>query len=293
MTPRRTAGALARAIATRLLEGQRIDQPCDLNLLARELGASDVLYRTRIRHGYTEWTSRGPAIQVALSNTDGRRRATLAHECGHLLLDPLFNPASFQAAPVRDRERQVGLTELRLGQLASSVRRAVPSQDLEDMCNRLAVELLLPSRAMSGVVHSVANVEDLRRLARQRRVSLAMLVIRLNHFGGDHTLLQLEKTTLGAWLVSTAVGAPQPWRGRVVCSDPPVAWHRDCVADVVLELSTRGQSVRVPASVSRFSPDRALVLLASSQLANSEPVTRFLRGEAPPSRASAAHGAQG
>lgn len=258
--------ALAQDIVGRVTDPEPSAAPRDLNALARLLGARDILYRTRVHHGYTEWTSRGPTIQIAIANTDGRRRATLAHECGHLLLDPLFNPPAFQRAPFSGQVRQRHHTHTMLGPVALAVQRGAPHLDLEDLCDDVAIELLLPAALMPGLQQRVQSVDDLRQLANERRVSLAMLVIRLNEFGSGHALLHLQRARSGTWLVSTAIGVPQAWRGRVVSSDLGSDKGRPRQHDGQLSLHTRDRNVDIQGSVARLDADRALVLLPAAQL---------------------------
>lgn len=253
---------LAVDIARRLTGSLGAQLPRDVNQLARTLGACDVLYRTTIRHGYTEWTSRGPAIQIALSNTDGRRRSTLAHECGHLVLDPFFGPPSFRNALDDSRRRQRLLATQVLGDLSGALDEARDGCDLEVLCDRLAVELLLPAEFAPRLVGAVDSLADLRRVATALRVSLAMLVIRLNEFGGRHALLHLERTAGGSWLVSTAIGVPEAWRGRVVSRDFDARALRGGQRELGLE--TRGRRIRVVGDIDQVSAHRAIAMLPCS-----------------------------
>jgi Zn-dependent peptidase ImmA (M78 family) len=263
MSRRYKTDMVARQIGQRLSERLDSRVPRDLNRMAKALGVTDILYRTRIRHGYTEWTARGPAIQIALSNTDGRRRSTLAHECGHLILDPLFAPPSFLNAPSSNQELQRQLAHTVLGQLATTIRDDIADLDLEHLCDRLAVEVLLPVGIGPSLARQVDSLSGLKRVANDLRVSLAMLVIRVNEFGGHYSLLQMERALSGDWIVSSAIGVPQNWRGRVISRDLDQMCTNAHNQRQQLTLESRDHTVHVVGNVEIVTKNRAIALLPS------------------------------
>lgn len=193
----------------------------DLNALARSLGAIDVRYRSQLLHGYTEWSARGAIVQVALSRTDGRRRSTLAHECSHLVLDPLVAARAFaEFTPELANRHRESMLRL-LGSDASVARKLASRYGVERLCDMLAVELLLPASTMERVGPSIEGLAQVAEASQRYRVSLAMLVVRMNEFDRPMALVRLARSSGGSWLGVSLTGIPTDARrriGRVVCS---------------------------------------------------------------------------
>lgn len=241
----------------------------NLNDVAKQLGAADILYRTRALDGYTQWSARGPVIQVAMSRSDGRRRATLAHECAHLILDPVVESEAFQEFPDYLAADQRLLAERLLGPDVGTVRALVRRFGLERTCDLASFELLLPRSRMSEVVAQVVGLETLREAAVKHRVSMTMLVYRINECEGDISLLRLQRNRSGTWLVPTMAGAPRSLDGRFVCNHTGDGALDDLGRggrQTVVTLTGSSGTLRFPGEVSKINDNAALVLCSRSML---------------------------
>lgn len=183
----------------------------DLNALARHLGARDVRYGAQNLHGYTQWTERGPFIQLRLIRSDGRRRFTLAHECGHLLFDPVL-----AADRVIEHCGEARLT-------FEAVERVRTYRDyaglsypgLEQICDYFAAEMLLPLSAAAALRPSIDSIQALEAKAKEIRVSLSLLVTRLNAVRSGLMLLRLERSRSGKWVIQQKHGFSQHFAGHL------------------------------------------------------------------------------
>jgi Zn-dependent peptidase ImmA (M78 family) len=167
----------------------------ELNGLAKTLGAVDILYKAQRFHGYTDWTARGPIIHLSQARSDGRRRFTLAHECGHLIFDPARS-ATPDRVPKLVRDVQGKANDLRR------------QYDVERLCDLFATELLLPHDEMSAISRNCRSLEDLLRVADGYRVSLAMATFRLNAYNSDLAVLRLRRGARGNWVLVDRVALP-------------------------------------------------------------------------------------
>lgn len=212
-----TRMSLIATIAERMVPAHQANLPLDLNALARSLGARDVLYRSSNLQGYTEWSANGPIVRLSVGRSDGRRRFVLAHECAHLALDPVITPPSFDAAAAPTHSEFARAAEDRLGDLSEYAKSIAEESGIERFCDKVAAELLLPAREIPGILSRIRGIGSLQKVSDEYRVSLSMLVTRLNEFAADEIcLLRLEETNDGSWIALSAIGAPAGWRGRVV-----------------------------------------------------------------------------
>lgn len=192
--------------------------PINLNAVARQLGAKDVTYRAQSQ-GHTNWATPGPKISLALTRSDGRRRATLAHECGHLILDPICHAPNFKnLSPIEQSNRRAWV-ENSLGVVVlRSLLSAVERLGLEEACDRLSHELLLPKVVAATIVEDWdGSATRLLEVAHEYRLSLSLLLIRLNEAGGEHAMLNARPNPRGEWVVVRAAGLPRSMRGRITC----------------------------------------------------------------------------
>lgn len=184
----------------------------DLNGLATSLGAVKIVYRFVQVHGFTEWTRWGPVVVTSMARTDGRRRSTLAHECAHLLFDPVVSPAGLSRWGQENVDVFRKRSECILGDdLKSSVSLAI-SEGVETLCDRLSFELLFPRRRAEKYAMASLGLDELREISECGRISLAVSVTALNRFDANLSLLRLAKSTDGAWIVADAVSPRNQWR---------------------------------------------------------------------------------
>jgi len=156
--------------------------PLDLNAVARHLGVADIRYLAREFHGFTHWGDR-PTVYLALSRSDGRRRFTLAHELGHILLGADVTGAD--------------------------------TDEVERLCDAIAGELLMPTSWLESWESLVTDLASARQLADRMRVSLATTVVRLRALGRQVMLFTLVRASDGQWIVASRIGAPARWQGRI------------------------------------------------------------------------------
>jgi Zn-dependent peptidase ImmA (M78 family) len=182
----------------------------ELNCLARRLGAQDVRYHAQTLHGFTQWTDDGPYIQLKLARSDGRRRFTLAHEIGHLLLDPILDPQRVKDAisaikPLRGLERLAEFSQY----------SGLTSPGIERLCDMFAAELLIPTFKVEEIREAGLTMSRLAAESARLRVSLSMLVSRLNSVRSDLCLLRAESNSLDKWIVNYKLGLPGDLDGHV------------------------------------------------------------------------------
>jgi len=166
--------------------------PLDLNAVARRIGAADIKYLPREVHGFTDWSTDRPTVYLAMSRSDGRRRFTLGHECGHILL-------GYEGANA-ETNRLVTADLL---------------TDIELSCDAIAAELLLPFTWLDYFGDYVRDLESASAAARRLRISLATLVVRMGHWGSPTMLFRLVATPADQWVLAHRVGVPPAMRGAM------------------------------------------------------------------------------
>ncbi|MGH9431045.1 MAG: ImmA/IrrE family metallo-endopeptidase [Terriglobia bacterium] len=104
-------------------------------------------------------------IKINCMSPPARQKFTLAHELAHLILRPGH---------------------------AKTARRCVSSSDLEDACDILAAELLMPLAEVKNSTSGIGSIEDLLTLARRFGSSLNATAIRVKEVAG-------WKESIGLW----------------------------------------------------------------------------------------------
>lgn len=170
--------------------------PLDLNAVAKSLGASDIRYLARDVHGFTDWSTSRPTVYLATSRSDGRRRFTLGHECGHIMLGHEGSNAAHNALVT------TGLTD-----------------DIELTCDAVAAELLIPFTWLDQFGEYIRDLDSASYAAKRLRISLATLVIRMGHWGARPSIFRVEAALSGGWVIVNRVGAPPTLRGRIAIDD--------------------------------------------------------------------------
>lgn len=200
---------------------QRRSQPVlDLPSLARELGAYDVVYRARTSQGFTEWTAKGPRIVLGWAETEGRRRVLLAHECGHLLLDPVLKEDALALIPEGRRQAMRSRAWLALRSGHEDLLGRYKSVSLEAICDDFAYELVLPDWVAARAAPTITSIDGLSHFRAVLRVSMAVAVLKLNRFKAQHGfprlgVLHARRAAGDYWMAASATGLPPRWRGRV------------------------------------------------------------------------------
>lgn len=122
--------------------------PVDLEELAARLGVLSIVKAPLTVAGELRRVAGGLEIVCEESLSEGRRRFTIAHELGHALLEK-----SGRGAPRHGRE-------------------------LERLCDRVAVEILLPRDRVDQEFPASPRLADIERVSRQFRVSLSATALR-------------------------------------------------------------------------------------------------------------------
>lgn|GEM_PF-3068182 len=225
-----------------------------LNDLTKRLGVRDVVYSATRMHGYTDWTERGPVIRLAISKTEGRRRMTLAHECAHLLLNPLLDPdtldvSSGVAQALRHQSNQL------LDAQGDIIHRAGERIGIERLCDLIAFELLLP-RARARMTQ-VPDAGALFSLATEQHVSATLLVHQLNSAGHNLRFARTARLPSGGWMIVDVAGPTGPWRTAALLDErsssviESLRAQDDAHMEVVLDLAEPSPASAWTASVVR------------------------------------------
>jgi Zn-dependent peptidase ImmA (M78 family) len=198
---------------------QRVVQ--ELTGLARQLGAYDVVYRARTAHGFTEWNARGPRVVLGWADAEGRRRSLLAHECGHLLFDPLLKPESLEQIPESERDRWANAAAGLLECQPDALRKLFSAVQLEDLCDDFAYELVFPDRLAARLAPAIDSIEVLSDCRSRMHVTMSVAVLKLNRFRAaegypEIGVLQARRSAGDYWMAASSCGFPASWRGRVV-----------------------------------------------------------------------------
>lgn len=261
-------------LADRVVPNRLAEKVVDLHALARKLGAYDVVYRARSVHGFTEWTPRGPRVVMGWGETEGRRRTLLAHECGHLIFDPVLKSEVLEEVSQLARKTLVGASMSWLAHRADSATAALGDLSLEAVCDDFAYELVFPDALAREWAAKVETIDSLARLRGLLKLSLPVALIKLNEFRSEQELPQLgvvriRRSAGSYWMAASTAGLPPSWRGRVTLSRSSSRYvdtlspGQRIVAHV--ELMNESRSVSVAAEVERYR-DFATLMIEASQL---------------------------
>ena len=233
---------LAREFLAR--HGLAGEPPIDPGRLAETLGVP-VIDSDIAEDGRVEWTAGGPVIRLARGTPLERRRFTLAHELGHVLLH----------------------TESLLSPVLEATCRRFTSEEV--LCNALAGSMLMPHPwVTAGFAGEPQDLRTIEALAVRAGVSLSAAVVRLRHvLGWRRTLLQWRAE--GAQWTYDAEAGVWPSEQGVIKSSEGTSWALNAmrssgvVSDTIyLPLRLGSKLCDVLAEV-RIMPARALVLVDS------------------------------
>ena len=137
--------------------------------IAHGLGVPRVRLQAMHIDGGVFSTDEGRVIRLNSLSDESRRRFTLAHEIGHLIIEQLGKWRNVSCGSER-------------------------ASELEKACDKIAAELLMPTADVVRLVKTIRGETpaSLRRLARRYKVSLHAMAIRLHD-------LRLWNRSVGLW----------------------------------------------------------------------------------------------
>ncbi len=243
---RARAGHLADTLAREVLAHYGVGHRPQIDpwMLADALGVP-VFDSNRLEDGCVTWVDGRPIVMLALGAPLERRRFTLAHELGHVLLrtDQLASPTLL------------------------ATQNAFHSEEI--LCDALAGALLMPRAWVSGsfrrTPHSLSVVQTLARTA---GVSLSAALVRLREIHHwQRTLLQW-RADKGSWIYDAEAGI-WPSEQGLIKSCEGTAWALSAQRSggnalrlMNLPLRIGNDDREIHAEV-RFTGHRALVLIDS------------------------------
>ena len=133
--------------------------------IVRGLGVSEVVEEKLDFDGGVFSSGTNLIIKINSSSHPTRRRFTLAHELAHLIIS---------------------------AENAQSARRCLKSNPLEDACDFVAAELLMPMEEVNDRVEKRASIESLRSFAQRFNVSFQAAAVRIKELG-------MWKESIGRW----------------------------------------------------------------------------------------------
>jgi hypothetical protein len=165
--------------------------PVDVVELAKALGVDSITLADLVEDGRVCHDPTGTHIYVSKHINRARRRFTLAHELGHILLaepgEPLMAERSL---PVRSNE--------------------------ERLCDEIAAAILMPrSWLQSSFAEQSRSLASARLLADTAITSLAASVVRLNQVLDWRRAFIRWRWRDGAWRLAAAAGVPPRLHGAI------------------------------------------------------------------------------
>ena len=218
-----TADRIARSIAERFALGP---PPIDVEALADALGVDEVVSADLVEDGRLERTDGTTRIVVRRGVSTQRRRFTIAHELGHLILN---SPSSDVVA----------------------TRHVIGEDREERFCEDFAAALLLPTGWIRPLaINRPRSLHTLRVIAGRSNTSLAAACVRLNEVAGwRRTLLHWSRVN-ERWAFDWAAGLPAGFDGRVRSADD--------TADVLDQVLRSGGDRRMSLPI-RIGADRVCI----------------------------------
>lgn len=160
------------------------EKPIDLRKLSKHIGVRRIAAVDMVSDGRLDRQPEGPSVYYRYGIRGGRRRFTIAHELGHLLLgnSDVFNGLEFD--------------------------------EIERLCNAFAAELLMPRRWIYTFSNLDRRLDTVRTVAKQADVSIAAAFARLrNEAQWQESALFLHKRE--TWSLESTVGSSRFSRHRL------------------------------------------------------------------------------
>jgi hypothetical protein len=180
-------------VVAHILDAFRVPSspPVDAERLAYLMGVSAVDEAELVEDGRLECLDGVPRILVRRGLSAARRRFTVGHELGHLLLV----------------DQTTGLV----------ARRALPVTDqVERFCDNFAAALLLPRRWITErYTQRPQNLSTLRHLANQANTSLSAAVVRLGEVLDWTVSLLRWRRERGRWRFLAGAAIPSQLYGHI------------------------------------------------------------------------------
>lgn len=184
-------------LAARVLDvlGFAAVPPVDVERVAQRLGISEIVDEELVEDGRLECVNGEHRILLRRGLKGTRRRFTVGHELGHLLLSE--------------------------GTSGVVARRALPvTGDVERFCDSFAAALLLPRAwILDRYARRAKNLSTVRQLSMQTRTSMAASVVRLGDvLGWRHSLLRWKREG-GKWRFLAGAAVPSRLHGHLGSAD--------------------------------------------------------------------------
>lgn len=191
-----TKSAIDRAVRDLLTElGVHAVPPIDIGALAHRMGIRTVEEASLVEDGRLEVGVDSIQLLVRSGLTPARRRFTIAHELGHLLL-----------------------MEPREGTVARRLRSA--SSDVERLCDELAAAMLMPQDWVTRrFADRPRNLSAIRHLAQKTGTSMSAATARLAEVVEWPMALLRWRYDAGRWRFIAGAGVP-PWLHGHIRSAP-------------------------------------------------------------------------
>ena len=229
-------------LAAAVLDACGIDPapPIALARLAYALGVSEIRAASMVEDGRLEHRAGRKVIFLREQTGPQRRRFTLAHELGHLVL----------AEPGRDFVAH---------------RHEVHFDSEERFCNQFAAALLLPRTwVRSEFAEAPVGLPAARGMAAQAETSLSAALVRLREVLGWRASMLHWRRITGEWRLVSTAGLPRAAHNRVV-STPQTRFILDSLVGReeeqrgILPLQIGGERFGVPVEI-RVRPQSATAL---------------------------------
>jgi IrrE N-terminal-like domain len=225
---------IADRLATEVLKATGVPPtpPVPVDIIARALGVDDIVEAGMIEEGRLELSQ--DATRIILNQQVGmaRKRFTLCHELGHLIL-------------------------ARPGDTFTAYRSLAPPDREERFCDQFAAALLMPYPWVQTCFgRSPECLATAKLFARQAGVSLSASVVRLQEVAGWSRSLLHWRRIQGRWRLTSMAGVPVGHRNRVASiEETRRILDSLCVGDAepregMLPLAVGGADTSVPVEIS-------------------------------------------
>lgn len=237
-------GAEVDHLVTRLLavHGVSSRPPVDVELLAGRLGVVDIITCAMTEHGRLERHGGTTTIYVRGDTNPARRKFTIAHELGHLVLED--------------------------GGRDFVAKRSYPSDDrVERFCDEFAASLILPRTwIIDEWAGAPRRLPTLRAIQQQSGASLAASLVRARDLLNWPVSLLHWRRRDRRWAMAYAAGVPFELHNRITSALATTATidalpeHQDTITELPLKVAGHQQLVRTQISV-RYNNAIALAYL--------------------------------
>lgn len=168
----------------------------NLRAAAFVLGVARIEERNLLEDGRTEWTNGVPIIALRKDRPVTRKRFTLAHELGHVLLE--------RGEPA----------------VVAARTRSLEPPDTEVLCDRIAAAILMPRNWIARLSdRNRVTLSLLRLIGSHAAVSMAAAAVRVTDVSGRPCMLLRWRRTAGGWILMAMAGVPKAMIGLIKLTD--------------------------------------------------------------------------